>query len=149
MSTYTKETYSEICEFLGLIGNKYVSKIPSKLLQMFEENKSEKYIPHINPSIPIKEQSLNEDTLAIIALLNLKYWCNDEDEINRLKEIYINNECIYQEKLEKQFNSNNIFKDKQNKIEKTNTTEMIEYRKIPIYKKCINWIKRKLQYWHK
>lgn len=148
MSTYTKETYSEICEFLGLIGNKYVNKIPSKLLQLFEENQSNDYIPHINPSIPITEQSLNEDTLVIIAVLNLKYWCDDEDEINRLKEIYKSNERIYQEKLKEQFNPNNIFKDKQNKYEKINTTEMIEYRTIPIYKRCINWIKRKLQLFH-
>lgn len=148
MSTYTKETYSEICEFLGLIGNKYVNKIPGKLLQLFEENKSNDYVPHINPSIPIKEQSLNEDTLAIIALLNLKYWCDDEDEISRLKEIYKSNERIYQEKLKEQFNYDNIFKDKQNKYEKTNTTDMIEYRTIPIYKRCINWIKRKLQLFH-
>ncbi len=99
MNTYTKETYSEICEFLRLIGNKYVNKIPSKLLQLFEKNQSNDYIPHINPNIPIKEQSLNEDTLAIIALLNLKYWCNDKDERNRLKGIYKSNEYIYQEKL--------------------------------------------------
>lgn len=146
MSIYTKEIYSEVCEFLDLAGSKYVNKIPSKLLQLFKENRSNDYIPHINPNIPIKEQLLNEDTLAVIALLNLKYWCNDENEINRLKEIYINNECIYREKLKKQFNSNNIFKDKQNKNEKINTTGMIEHTTIPIYKKCINWIKRKLQF---
>lgn len=120
MNTYTKETYSEICEFLGLIGNKYVSKIPSKLVQLFEENQSKDYIPHINPNIPIKEQSLKEDTLAIIALLNLIYWCEDEDEINRLKEIYRSKENIYQEKLKEQFNTNNIFKNKQSKPKKTN-----------------------------
>lgn len=118
MSTYTKETYSEICEFLELVGNKYVNKIPGKLLQLFEENKSNDYVPHINPNIPIKEQSLNEDTLAIIALLNLKYWCDDEDEISRLTEIYKSNERIYQEKLKEQFNYDNIFKDKK----KTHTT---------------------------
>ena len=88
MSTYTKETYSEVCEFLGLLGAYYISKLPNKLVELFEENKSEEYVPHIKTNIPIKDQSLSEDTLAIIAVLNLQYWCEDENEIKRLKEVY-------------------------------------------------------------
>lgn len=144
MSAYTKETYSEVWEFLELIGNKYVSKVPNKLLQLFEENRSENYIPHINPNIPINEQILNEDTLTIIALLNLKYWCEDECEIKRLKAVYKRNEDIYQSKLSKQFNYNNIFKNKTKKYEPTNTTEIIEYKPIPFYIRLINMIKRRI-----
>lgn len=141
MSTYTKETYSEICEFLGLLGTKYVCKIPSKLLQLFENNKSENYTSHINPNIPIKEQSLNEDTLTLIAILNLKYWCEDENERQRLTTIYKNNEDLYQEELKERFNSNNIFKSKTKEYEIVNTTEMIEYKPLPFYKKWVNKIK--------
>ena len=38
-----------------------------------------------------------EETLAIIAMLNLKYWCEDKNERERLKQIYRNNEKEYQE----------------------------------------------------
>jgi len=103
MNTYTKEIYSEICKFLRLIGNKYVNKIPSKLLQLFEKNQSNDYIPHINPNIPIKEQSLNEDTLAIIALLNLKYWCNDERKKDILAMLE-RNQKKYEDKVNDIFN---------------------------------------------
>lgn len=143
MTTYTKEVYSELYEFLGLIDYKYVKKIPSKLLQFFKENRSKNYIPHIKIDIPVREQSFNEGTLAIIALLNLKYWCEDEQEIKRLKQVYKNNEDKYQEKLREQFDYSNIF-EKRNKNITSENKEMIEYKKITIYQKFINIIKKKI-----
>ena len=141
LSIYTKETYSEICEFLGLIGTKYTSKIPNKLLKLFEDNKSEEYIPHINPHISIKEQSINEDTLTIIALLNLKYWCKDEKERQRLKSIYIENEKAYRKMLEEKYDSSDIFKSKES-INNKNTSNMLMcIESIPFHKKI--WIKIK------
>lgn len=145
MATYTKETYSEICEFLGLLGNKYVSEIPRDLLKLFEKNKSKDYIPHINPNIPVKEQKLNEDTLTIIALLNLKYWCKDKCEIERLKTVYKNNEEIYQSKLKEQFNYDCIFKNRTKEYKPTNVTAIAEYKPLPFYKKWINMIKQKIR----
>lgn len=144
MTTYTKEVYSELYEFLGLIDYKYVEKIPSKLLQFFKENRSKNYIPHIKPNIPVKEQSFSEGTLAIIALLNLKYWCEDENEIRRLKQVYKNNEDRYQEKLREQFDYSNIF-EKRNKNSTSENKEMIEYKEISIYQKFINIIKKKIR----
>ena len=35
----------------------------------------------------IENQKLKEETLGIIALLNLQYWCEDENEKKRLKEV--------------------------------------------------------------
>ena len=58
----------------------------------FNQEKDEEYIKRINPDIPIKDQALNEETLAIIAWLNLEYWCQDENEKKRLREIYERNE---------------------------------------------------------
>lgn len=149
MSAYTKETYSELYEFLELIGNEYVSKIPNKLLKLFEENRSENYTPHINPNVLISEQELNEDTLTIIAFLNLKYWCNDDEEIKKLKAVYKQNEDIYQSNLNKQFDYKDIFKNKTKEYEPTTTTEMVEYKPIPFYKKIINIIKRMINRKHK
>lgn len=141
MSSYTKETYSEICEFLGLIGTKYTSKIPPKLLELFEANKSERYVPHINPHIPIKEQGIKEDTLTIIALLNLKYWCKEEKEKQRLKKVYIQNEKEYQKILEEKYDSSNIFQSKERINNKKTTNMLMRIETIPFHKKI--WIKIK------
>lgn len=149
MSTYTKETYSEICEFLGLLGNKYVDKIPSKLLELFENNKSKKYVPHINSNIPIKEQRLSENTLAIIALLNLKYWCKDEDEKQMLKGIYRENEKKYQNLMREKYNLSNVFKAEEKIVinnEIPNNNMLIKFENVPFYKKM--WLKIKQLFLH-
>lgn len=140
MRKYTKETYSEICEFLELIGDKYVSMIPSQLLQAFEKNKSEHYIPHINPNTSLAEQSLNKDTLTIIALLNLKYWSKDKLEIERLKSVYKNNEEVYQKKLREMYNPDNIFKEKNNIQQKEEILPTV-YKSESLIRKILNKIK--------
>lgn len=140
MDNETKEAYSEICEFLDLLGDNYKNKVPNEMLILFEENKSDDYIPHINPNIPIKEQKLKEKTLTLISILYLKYWCEDEDEKEKLKKVYINNEIKYQNELKEKYDTD-IFKNK--KINKSsNNLELVEYKKTSIFKKFIILIKR-------
>jgi len=137
VSINTRQAYSEVDEFLGLISNEHRNKIPQKLREFFREEKDTNYIKGINPNIPIKNQGLKEETLGIIALLNLQYWCEDENEKQRLKEVYAKNEKIYQERLQVQFNPNEIFKKKEPIKE---SVSMVEY-KDNIIKKLINKIK--------
>ena len=78
VSIKTRQAYSEIDEFLGLLSEEQRNEIPKKLREFFKEEKDTEYIKNIDRNIPIKEQNLKEETLAIIALLNLQYWCKDE-----------------------------------------------------------------------
>ena len=134
VSINTRQAYSEVDEFLGLISNENRNKIPKRLRQFFKEEKDINYIKKINPQIPMKNQKLKEETLAIIALLNLQYWCENEEEKQRLKEMYAKNEKTYQEHLQVQFNPNEIFKKKENITE---SSSIIEYKES-IIKKLIN-----------
>ena len=118
VSVRTRQAYSEIDEFLGLLSDEQRNKIPQKLREFFREEKDENYIKGISPTEPIKNQKLKEETLGIIALLNLQYWCEDENEKQRLKEVYAKNEKIYQEMLQVSFNPDDIFKKKNNNTEK-------------------------------
>ena len=79
VSINTRQAYSEVDEFLGLISNEHRNKIPKKLREFFREEKDTNYIKGINPNVPIKNQKLKEETLGIIALLNLQYWYGDFD----------------------------------------------------------------------
>ena len=97
VSINTRQAYSEVDEFLGLISNEHRNKIPKKLREFFREEKDTNYIKGINPNVPIKNQKLKEETLGIIALLNLQYWCKDETEKKRLQTIYAQNEKEHQE----------------------------------------------------
>ncbi len=138
VSINTRQAYSEVDEFLELISNEHRNKIPKKLREFLKEEKDINYIKGINPNVPIKDQELKEETLGIIALLNLQYWCEDENEKRRLKEVYAKNEKIYQEQLQVQFNPNEIFKKKETIKE---SVSIVEYKES-IIKKLISKIKK-------
>ena len=135
--TKTRQAYSEIDEFLGLLSEEQRNEIPKKLRDFFKEEKDQEYFKNIDKDIPIKDQNLKEETLAIIALLNLQYWCEDENEKKRLKEVYAKNEKRYQEYLQVQFNPNEIFKKKEPTQE---SLSIVEYKES-IIKKLVNKIK--------
>jgi len=142
VSINTRQAYSEIDEFLGLLNDEQRNKIPQKLREFFREEKDGDYIKGINPNEPIKNQNLKEETLGIIALLNLQYWCEDENEKQRLKEIYAKNEKVYQEMLQVAFNPDDIFKKRTQPIEneRVENTQMVVYKESFI-KKLISKIK--------
>ena len=144
VSLNTRQAYSEIDEFLGLLSEEKRNEIPKKLRKFFKEEKDTEYIKNIDRNIPIKDQNLKEETLAIIALLNLQYWCKDEEEKKRLKAIYAQNEKEYQNMLYEKYNPNDIFKKKEEKtvkdiIKQEKNMQTIEYKK-PIFKRLINKI---------
>lgn len=148
VSINTRQAYSEIDEFLGLLSEEQRNKIPQKLREFFKEEKDQDYKKGINPKVAIKNQNLKEETLGIIALLNLQYWCEDEKEKQRLKEVYEKNEKIYQEKLQVAFNPDDIFKKKTSIVEKEQQQEnlqMVEYKE-PIIKRILNGILRFLHF---
>ncbi len=142
--TKTRQAYSEIDEFLGLLSEEQRNEIPKKLRDFFKEEKDQEYFKNIDKDISIKDQNLKEETLAIIALLNLQYWCKDEEEKKRLQEIYAQNEKEYQDILYEKYNPNDIFKKKEETtIENNNKIkekmQMVEYKE-PVFKRIINKI---------
>lgn len=143
VSINTRKAYSEIDEFLGLLSEEQRNKIPKKLREFFKEEKDQEYKKGINPNIAIKNQDLKEETLGIIALLNLQYWCEDENEKQRLKEVYAKNEQVYQEMLQVAFNPDDIFKKKtsnaEKELEQAENTQIVKYKE-PMIKKIFNRI---------
>ena len=134
-----RQAYSEIDEFLELLDEKNRNEIPTKLRQFFKDEKDKEYHKGITTNIPIKEQNLHRETLVLIALLNLQYWCKDETEKERLKQIYSNNEKEYQKELKEKYNINNIFQSK-NKVEEKNIDKQVE--NLPVEVKKEKWYKK-------
>lgn len=144
ISLNTRQAYSEVAEFLSLLSDEQRKKIPEKLREFFKREKDKEYVKIINTSIPIKDQKLKEETLAIIALLNLQYWCKDEEEKKRLQAIYAQNEQEYQKMLYEVYNPKDIFKKKEETIIENNNEikkdmQLVKYKE-PIFKKIINKI---------
>ena len=142
LSLATRQAYTEIDTFIELLDEYNRNKIPQKLREYFKKEKDINYIKNINPNQPIKEQNLKEETLALIAMLNLQYWCEDKEEKLRLRKIYEENENKYQATLREKYNPDNLFKNKQSKVETVeNSVAMIEYKES-FFTKIKNWFKR-------
>lgn len=147
ISTQTKQAYTEIDNFIELLAEDDKNKIPKKLRQFFKKEKDKEYKKNINIDIPIKEQNLKEETLALIALLNLKYICDDNKEKERLTKVYYDNDKKYQETIKEKYNPDNLFKKKYNFEECIQNdisveTEMVEYEEKKFIEKLFNKIKK-------
>ncbi len=90
--------YAEVDYIINHMNEKYIEKVPKKILNFFSELKDPNYEVEVNPYIPLQKQGLKRYTLEIIALLHLKYWCEDEERKKELYGIMLRN----QEKLEEQ-----------------------------------------------
>ena len=79
--------------------------------------------------------------MALIALLNLQYWCKDEKEKERLKQVYASNENRYQEELREKYNPNNIFKNVNTEKVKEEVA-LVEVKEDKWYKKLFNFFRK-------
>ena len=140
MNIKTKEIYSEVYQVLNLLGSEYIDKLPNSLLNTLKEKRNINYNPQYIEDIPLNKQNIRKETLAIIALLHLNYWCKNEKEKIELKQILKNNEYRYQQELRNKYNPKNMFiKNKQEKIVE-NEVSLIEYKE-PLFKRFISKIK--------
>ena len=143
----TRQAYSEVDEFIELLDEYEKYQIPEKLREFFKKEKDNKYYKGINPNIPIKDQGLKEETLAILALLNLQYWCDDEEEKKRLEKIYSENDEKYFKYMREKYNPEKIFEknnDESFKVAmddvKSNLPDATEYKQS-LFKKILKKIK--------
>lgn len=119
MNVYTQEMYSEVYSILNLLGNNYIAKLPKSLFKMIEEEKSSIYNPQYSEDKSLNEQNIKRESLAMIALFHLNYWCNSNEEKEQLKQLFKNNEEKHQAEIREKYNPDNLFKNRKQE----NTTE--------------------------
>ena len=150
LSVSTRQAYTEIDNLIELLDEYYKNKIPKKLREFFKREKDNNYIKVIDLKLSIKEQKLKKETLALIAMINLQYWCEDEEEKKRLNKIYTSNEIKYQEELRQKYDPEKLFKNnkeilKEN-IEVCENNLPVEIKKESCFRKLINFIKNILRF---
>lgn len=132
------KAYAEVDKVLSFMENKYVEKIPKKMREMFKNEKLEGYDPIINPKVPLDEQNLQRKTLSILAMLNLNYWCESEKEKQELISLYAENDRKREKELREKYNPDNLFKKKENnKIQKAESTALVEHKEENFLKKIL------------
>ena len=138
-----KDAYVEVLGILDLLDEEQKNRIPKKLKEFFENNKNQDYQVNIDSNIPLEEQNLLQETVDILAMLKLNYWCTNEKEKEGLLNLLNENEKKYQEELRKKYNPNNLFKDKESKrVIYTNEELSIVKYKESIFKRIKDWLKR-------
>lgn len=144
VSVAYSEAVVEVLDILEHTKKEDVNKIPKKFIEFLENNKSKTYISNLDHTKTIKEMNLKPKTQALLGLIYLKYWANEEEKIEFRKKAQAN-EANYQKELNERYNTNNLFKNKnQVNIEKNGTTQqtsLVEIKKETIIQRLINKIK--------
>ena len=138
--------YSEVLEILKYISKEDYEKIPNSKIQLFETNHNKEYIFKYNPNKTLDEQNVSKTAKAIIAILFRDYWAT---EIQKEKIITKQNYDRKQleEKKKERYNSDNLFKNNEKKINLDGTKQeqklaLIEINNIKWYKKVWKFITR-------
>lgn len=113
--------YAELSEILKMMEPEEVNKIPKKLLEVIEKEKSNTYIPNYDSKIELNSQSIKKETLAMLALLYINYWCEDENEKKEYLKLIEKNEQKYQQQIREKTGIKYITRTQ--KIEKNNVPE--------------------------
>ena len=141
ISINTREAYAEVDNFIECLDLYDTNKIPESIRKYFKKEKSKNYNKIIDANQPIKNQNLKDETLAIIAMLNLKYWCDDEEEKKRLMTIYSENEKKYQNELKEKYDIEKIFEERNNKkLENYQEKNLSKIKKESFWDKLKNTI---------
>ena len=135
--------YAEIDEILNLLEDDYRERVPKKVRDFFKEEKIKDYHPEIDIEKPLIEQNLKRETMVLLAILNLNYWCEDEEEKQRfLNELDKNEE--EKKELEEKYNPDNLFKKKQDESTENNL-QIVEYKKPNFIQILLTKIKKILK----
>ena len=108
----TRQAYSELYGFLEYLDEETRNKVPLKLREFFKNEKDNEYYHNMDFVTLLNKHTLKRETLALIALLNLQYWCDDEKEKKRLWNVYNSNEEKYQKIIQEKYSVENLFNNK-------------------------------------
>ena len=101
--------YAEVDYIIHHMNEKYVNRVPEKLLKFFATIKDPEHEIYVDPRVPLQNQNLKKYTLELLALLHLKYWCEDEERRKELYNKMIENQQKLDEQMREKYNIDNMF----------------------------------------
>lgn len=136
--------FSEIYEVLNLMEDEDRERVPQEVRDFFEEQRMKKYKPKIRTDIPLTEQNLRRETVVLLTILVINYWCDSEEE----KQSFID-ELEKNEKIKmglQEYNPDNLFKNRRKTkedvvMEQVENVEMIQYKEN-LFTKLKKWFEK-------
>ena len=116
IGTKYSEAAVEVLDILKHTREEDVNKIPKTFIEFLKNNKSDTYMSKLDHTKEIKEMELKPETEAILGLIYMKYWANEEEK-SEFQEKIKNNEIAYQKELREKYNTDQLFKSKESTIE--------------------------------
>lgn len=146
MEKESQLAYAEVDEILNMLEIEAVEKIPLKVREFFKNEKDKNYIPKTSEDLSeFNNMELRRETICLLTILELNYWCENEEEkqviLNELKE----NDKIKEDELRERYNPDNIFKNKVNENINSESVALIEYKERSIIKRVFDKIFRFLK----
>ena len=103
------KAYSEVDYIIKHMDEKYANKVPDKLRGFFDAMKDPTYEVYVDPYKPLQKQGLQKYALEIIALLHLKYWCENEERRQQLYDLMVRNQEKLEEQMREKFAVDKLF----------------------------------------
>ena len=137
--------YSEIYEILNLMEDEDKERVPQEVRDFFEEQRMKEYKPKIRTDIPLTEQNLKRETVVLLTILVINYWCDSEEEKQSFIDELEKNEKIKM-KLQEKYNPDNLFKNRKKTkedvvMEQVENVEMIQYKEN-LFTKLKKWFEK-------
>lgn len=131
--------FSEVYEILRYLSKDNFNKIPKEIIEYINENRNKEYIWNIDKSKKLYEHDLDENTIAILAYINMEYLVN-KDQKQYLKKLYLHNDVKYEK------NTNKIkIKEIFPKKEVIPPKELMKCKKESFFQKLVQKLKKLLK----
>lgn len=144
MDIVYREAFAEVLKVLNYADKNLTNKIPNRFIDFLEENKDPNYIVKIDFTNDNWENTIKEETQAILALIYRDYIVSPEKRKELIAE-ETNVQQRIENKLREKYNPDNIFsKSKQEEIIEdaivNNKVAMMKHKES-IFKKIFNKFK--------
>ena len=85
------QIYTQVYAVLSFLNDTYIKRIPRQVLDLIEKNRDRNYLFTVDKNIPLEQQNLSEEAIAMLAYLKLNYWCNTKEEKEQLLSLFEEN----------------------------------------------------------
>ncbi len=139
MKEIDKQAIAEVIEILNHSESEITSKIPEKFMQFLHDNSDNEYKVNIDFNNENWDDTIKQDTKAILALIYRDYIVSKEERDKLLQEEQERLDKEEQELREK-YNPDNLFKKKNDVVEEKDINSINNMQLVVI--KEDNWFKR-------
>lgn len=141
MINETELAYAEVDAILELLEDEYVNRIPAQVREFFKKEKNKEYILNIRSDIGLDGQKIKAETISLLTLLQINYLCDSEEERKEILKELQENDRLKEEESREKYNPDNIFKNRNNKLEKEENVAMVEYKEPSFIRRILDRIK--------